>query len=288
MPNMDVSLDELIASNAKQASKKPGRGGGGRGRGGGRGGRGITKPGKRAAVVKKKAGGGGGGGRQRQGAEVKIGAVTDIKLAAGAVANMMREGTPPKVLAISPTCVNAAVKTLALARRYLEEEGLELMATVDFPEFDESANSVSLSLSKALLILVFPQTLTGSVVSSPGERRAAPLSEAEADGPVDGRGAAASLLLLRAVQGSGRRGRHGPRVRRPARQAAVRLVRRAGGDARLAPGGLPRPPLPRGGRARPLRRARVRECRARAVDRPSLHARAQAERGALRAAPRSR
>merc|ERR1719424_1311875 len=147
---------------------------------------------------------------------------------------MMREGTPPKVLAISPTCVNAAVKTLALARRYLEEEGLELMATVDFPEFDESANSVSLSLSKALLILVFPQTLTGSVVSSPGERRAAPLSEAEADGPVDGRGAAASLLLLRAVQGSGRRGRHGPRVRRPARQAAVRLVRRAGGDARLA------------------------------------------------------
>lgn len=147
MPNMDVSLDELIASNAKQASKKPGRGGGGRGRGGGRGGRGITKPGKRAVVVKKNAGGGGGGGRKRQGAEVKIGAVTDIKLAAGAVANMMREGTPPKVLAISPTCVNAAVKTLALARRYLEEEGLELMATVDFPEFDESANSVSLSLS---------------------------------------------------------------------------------------------------------------------------------------------
>jgi len=82
MPNMDVSLDELIASNAKQASKKPGRGGGGRGRGGGRGGRGITKPGKRAVVVKKKAGGGGGGGRKRQGAEVKIGAVTDIKLAA--------------------------------------------------------------------------------------------------------------------------------------------------------------------------------------------------------------
>jgi len=97
-------------------------------------------------VVKKKAGGGGGGGRQRQGAEVKIGAVTDIKLAAGAVANMMREGTPPKVLAISPTCVNAAVKTLALARRYLEEEGLELMATVDFPEFDESANSANVAL----------------------------------------------------------------------------------------------------------------------------------------------
>jgi len=75
-----------------------------------------------------------------------IGPNTDIKLSAGAVANFMREGTPPIVKAISPPNVNQAVKTLALARSYIDDEKLELYVAVDFPEFSDSAATANVNL----------------------------------------------------------------------------------------------------------------------------------------------
>lgn len=93
------------------------------------------KPGKR--TPRRQAGG------QKS---VLIGPNTDIKLSAGAVANFLREGTPPVVKAISPANVNNAVKTLALARNYVAEEGLEIYVAVDFPEYDEHSGTANVNL----------------------------------------------------------------------------------------------------------------------------------------------
>ena len=77
---------------------------------------------------------------------VLIGPTTDIKKSAGAVANLVREGTPPVIKAISAANVNQAAKTLALARNYLEEEGIDVYAAVDFPEYDESSGTANVNL----------------------------------------------------------------------------------------------------------------------------------------------
>jgi len=179
--DVDKSLDDII--NAAGGVKKGKGGGRGKGKGGGRGGAkpagrgigkkpaGISKPAGRGGkgagkglakkiggrgatkvvvVGGRGRGGGRGGARSSKGRSdektVLIGPTTDIKLSAGAVANLMREGTPPTVKAISAPNVNNAVKTLALARNYLADEGLELYAYVEFPELDDSFNSANVAL----------------------------------------------------------------------------------------------------------------------------------------------
>lgn len=77
---------------------------------------------------------------------VLIGPTTDIKKSAGAVANLVREGTPPVIKAISAPNVNQAIKTLALARIYFLEEGIEAYAAVDFPEYDDSSGTANVNL----------------------------------------------------------------------------------------------------------------------------------------------
>ena len=177
MASIDMSLDDIIKKSG--AGKGRGRAtlrGRGRGGGGSVGGRGvasaITKKqvagrGVASAITKKQVGRGGAKGRGRGAGAVKvvgrgrggtlsatrsargpkkaepseclIGVDTDVKAAAGFVANGLREGNPPVVRAISATNLNSALKVLALAHNYLEEERMELYAQVDFPEY--AANS---------------------------------------------------------------------------------------------------------------------------------------------------
>lgn len=85
----------------------------------------------------RRTGKGGGRSAVAEDPQCLIGPGTDVKSSAGFVANMIREGRTPEVKAISAANVNRAVKTLALARSYLEEEKLDFYAQVDFPEFDE-------------------------------------------------------------------------------------------------------------------------------------------------------
>ena len=75
------------------------------------------------------------GGRAQTDGECLIGAETDIKSAAGFVCAGVRNNSPPEVKAISANNVNQALKTLAIAHDYLEEEDLDLYAQVDFPDF---------------------------------------------------------------------------------------------------------------------------------------------------------
>lgn len=78
--------------------------------------------------------------------ECLISAETDIKAAAGFVAQGIRASRPPEVKAISAQNVNQALKTLALAHDYLEEEGADLYAQVDFPEFSSNPSGAKATL----------------------------------------------------------------------------------------------------------------------------------------------
>jgi stage V sporulation protein SpoVS len=176
MASIDMSLEDIIKKDGvsgRGRGRGRGRGaaaagGSGRGKGKGKGaGGGIKKTGGAIKKADRVGGGGGGrggrgGGRGRGGGatlsaaskkqakeEVKaclVSATTDIKASAGYVCAMLRAGTPPPVMAISPTCVNQATKLLALAHSYLEEEHLDLYAQVDFPEYAESSQTAMVKL----------------------------------------------------------------------------------------------------------------------------------------------
>eukprot|EP00310_Coccolithus_braarudii_P014253 CAMPEP_0183357786 /NCGR_PEP_ID=MMETSP0164_2-20130417/47357_1 /TAXON_ID=221442 /ORGANISM="Coccolithus pelagicus ssp braarudi, Strain PLY182g" /LENGTH=271 /DNA_ID=CAMNT_0025531505 /DNA_START=23 /DNA_END=838 /DNA_ORIENTATION=+ len=165
---MDVgmSLDDMISAGGRSGgrgrfggSQARGRGRSGvhvssRGGGGGGASRGITKRAPSSSTSCKVTVVGVSGGSQDRRADAfrhepracLIGPNTDIKKAAGSVAKFLREGTPPVVKAISPQNVNQAVKTLALARSYLADEGLDLYAAVDFPEYHSSSSTANVNL----------------------------------------------------------------------------------------------------------------------------------------------
>jgi len=65
---------------------------------------------------------------------VKISASSAPKRVAGAVAGILRENECVTLRAIGPHAVNQAVKSLAVARQYLAQDGLDLTCQ---PEFDQ-------------------------------------------------------------------------------------------------------------------------------------------------------
>ena len=80
----------------------------------------------------------------------KIGGESDIKAAAGYVAKSLRESASVDVLAVGPFSVNQAVKALALARQFLEEDSLDLSLSLDFHAIDDDprGNDVTLRASR--------------------------------------------------------------------------------------------------------------------------------------------
>jgi stage V sporulation protein S len=53
---------------------------------------------------------------------------------AGAIAGMVRDGKEPTVQAIGAAAVNQAVKASAIARTYLEEDGIDVVWTSSFTD----------------------------------------------------------------------------------------------------------------------------------------------------------
>jgi stage V sporulation protein S len=51
---------------------------------------------------------------------------TPVKSLAGAIAHQSRKGCPPVMMALGPQCVNHAVKALAIANQYVQEDGFSL------------------------------------------------------------------------------------------------------------------------------------------------------------------
>lgn len=71
---------------------------------------------------------------------IKVSADSKPKAVAGKIAHTAREGgDPPAVLTIGAPCINQAVKAIAIARQYLDEDGLDLNFQPAFRHADRCA-----------------------------------------------------------------------------------------------------------------------------------------------------
>jgi stage V sporulation protein S len=64
---------------------------------------------------------------------------TDAKVLGGAISAFAREGRRTTLIAIGAGSINAAVKGLAIARRNVEEEAIDLLCK---PEFTEARSEI--------------------------------------------------------------------------------------------------------------------------------------------------
>lgn len=67
---------------------------------------------------------------------IKVSATSRSTAVAGAIAGVMREHHFAEVQAIGAGAVNQAVKALAIARGYLDGDGINIMCTPQFMEVD--------------------------------------------------------------------------------------------------------------------------------------------------------
>ncbi len=65
---------------------------------------------------------------------IKVSARSRTAAVAGAVAGVMRDNAMAEVQAIGAGAVNQAIKAIVIARRYLEEDGIEIVCTPSFVE----------------------------------------------------------------------------------------------------------------------------------------------------------
>lgn len=84
---------------------------------------------------------------------IKVSAQSRSTAVAGAIAGMMREQGHAEMQAIGASAVNQAVKAIAIARGYLQQDGIDLMTTPSFAEVDIDGNertAVRISIFKRI------------------------------------------------------------------------------------------------------------------------------------------
>jgi len=82
---------------------------------------------------------------------IKVSAQSRSTAVAGAIAGVMREHGHAEVQAIGASAVNQAVKAVAIARGYLEQDDMDLVIVPSFTEVDIEGNertAVRLSVFK--------------------------------------------------------------------------------------------------------------------------------------------
>jgi stage V sporulation protein S len=67
---------------------------------------------------------------------IKVSARSRTAAVAGAIAGVMRDNSVVEVQAIGAGAVNQAVKATVIARRYLEEDGIDIICTPSFVEVE--------------------------------------------------------------------------------------------------------------------------------------------------------
>lgn len=67
---------------------------------------------------------------------LKVSAHSRSTAVAGAIAGVIRGGTPADVQAIGAGAVNQAIKAVAIARGYLSEDGIDIVCVPSFVEID--------------------------------------------------------------------------------------------------------------------------------------------------------
>ncbi|MFN2202682.1 MAG: stage V sporulation protein S [Caldilineaceae bacterium] len=91
---------------------------------------------------------------------IKVSAQSRSTAVAGAIAGVMREHGYAEVQAIGASAVNQAIKAIAIARGYLEQDEIDLAVVPSFTEVDIDGNERT-----ALRLAVYkrPDTLTVAV-----------------------------------------------------------------------------------------------------------------------------
>jgi len=65
---------------------------------------------------------------------IKVSARSRTAAVAGAIAGVMRDDSVAQVQAIGAGAVNQAIKAIVIARRFLEEDGIDIVCTPSFVE----------------------------------------------------------------------------------------------------------------------------------------------------------
>lgn len=90
---------------------------------------------------------------------IKVSAQSRSTAVAGAIAGVMREQGYAEVQAIGASAVNQAVKAIAIARGYLEQDHMDLVIVPSFTEVDIEGNertAVRLAIFKRPPVLEAP------------------------------------------------------------------------------------------------------------------------------------
>ena len=77
---------------------------------------------------------------------LKAASGTDAKVLAGAVSSFAREGRRMVVTAIGASAINQAVKAIAIARKNIEEEAIDLTCKPEFTEVNEGVTALRMLL----------------------------------------------------------------------------------------------------------------------------------------------
>jgi stage V sporulation protein S len=67
---------------------------------------------------------------------IKVSSSSRVALVAGSIAHAIRDGNTPLLRAIGAAAVNQAVKAVAVARSYLQEEEIDLVCLPSFVELE--------------------------------------------------------------------------------------------------------------------------------------------------------
>jgi len=123
--NLDKSLDDIIDSDNKKGRRQNGR----------------RHPYKRNG--RQNGTGNRGNGRRRQYSnndlldELKVSAATDPKKLAGKLNNIVLNGDPPQVYSIGTFSTNQAIKAIAISRRNVRQEKIDLLVQPRFQRSDD-------------------------------------------------------------------------------------------------------------------------------------------------------
>lgn len=82
---------------------------------------------------------------------LKVGSATVPRKLAGAICSVVREssGTIPGVMATGPASINQAIKGLAIARKYLLDESIDIIVKPQFEEDLRSGSNVVFNIFRA-------------------------------------------------------------------------------------------------------------------------------------------
>ncbi len=106
---------------------------------------------------------------------IKVSAKSRSTAVAGAIAGVIREHKHADVQAIGAGAVNQAIKAIAIARGYLQQDGLDIVCVPTFVEVDVSGE-------ERTAVKLAVEVRNGTIPVPPGESVVAPQGEPEPPG----------------------------------------------------------------------------------------------------------